>query len=113
MGRLAPDAVLALAAASAAGFVLGVFYFGTLWLTIGVLERSSRPGLLLLVSMFGRLAVTLVLFYRVAGGRADRLLACLAGLIVARLVLVSRVRPRAGGRRAAEDDGGVRPAPDA
>lgn len=112
MGRLT-DRFLPLFFPAAAGFVLGAFYFGVMWLTVERLERSAQPGLLLLVSMFGRLAITLTLFYRVADGRADRLLACLAGFIVARVVLVSRIRPRAGRHARDGTGGGEGRAPDA
>jgi F1F0 ATPase subunit 2 len=82
----------------AAGVGLGLFYFGLLWVTIDNLERSRWPGVLILVSFFGRLAVTMAGFFKVAAGRGDRLLACLIGFIIARLFLVSRIRPRARAR---------------
>lgn len=91
------DTAAMLAWPLAAGVALGLFYFGLLWVTIDQLERSRWPGVLILVSFFGRLAVTMAGFYRVASGRGDRLLACLVGFIIARLIMVSRIRPRARG----------------
>jgi len=88
------DAAIALTWPFLAGVAIGAFYFGLLWLTVNQLPTTRHPGLLLLLSMGVRLAVSIVGFYRVAGGRGDRLLACLAGFIGIRVLLVSRIRPR-------------------
>jgi len=94
------ESAAALVLPAVAGVALGLFYFGTLWLTINNLERSRFPGVVLLVTFFGRLALTMAGFYKVCGARGDRLLACLAGFVAARIFLVHRIRPgtRAGGR---------------
>ena len=74
------------------GVGLGILYFGSLWLTVRRLPDTHRPALLLLGSAVGRMALTLLGFYLVMGGRWERLLACLAGFILARMVLVRRLR---------------------
>lgn len=74
--------------ALAAGMALGLFFFGGLWLTVRQLPTSPSPALLLLASFVGRTALTLVAFYFVMGGRWERLLACLAGFLLARTVLL-------------------------
>lgn len=79
--------------AFAAGLGLGLFYFGGLWLTVQRLPRSRHPGLLTLGSLIVRLGVTLPGFYLVMAGRWERLLVCLAGFLVVRLVLVRRLGP--------------------
>jgi F1F0 ATPase subunit 2 len=76
-----------------AGVVLGLFYYGGLWLTIQRLPQSSRPGMLTAVSLFLRLGLVLVAFYLVMGGSWERLLACLAGFLLARVLLVRRCGP--------------------
>ncbi len=76
-----------------AGVVLGLFYYGGLWLTIQRLPQSSRPGMLTAVSLFLRLGLVLVAFYLVMGGSWERLLACLAGFLLARVLLVRRWGP--------------------
>lgn len=77
----------------AAGLGLGLFYFGGLWLTIRRLPESKGPAALVLGSFVVRTALVLVGFYFVMGGRWERMLACLVGFMMARLALVSRLRP--------------------
>jgi F1F0 ATPase subunit 2 len=79
--------------ALSAGAFLGVFYFGALWLTVQRLTRAKRPGLLFLGSYVVRMAVTLVGFYLVMGGQWERLLACVAGFLLARQFLVRYLQP--------------------
>ena len=88
--------VFPLVLAWAAGMGLGVFYFGGLWLTVRQLPASRRPALLFLGSFAVRTAVALVGFYLVMGGRWERALGCLVGFMMARLMLVSRLRPGQG-----------------
>jgi F1F0 ATPase subunit 2 len=83
-----------------AGMVLGALYFGGLWWTVQRLTSARHPGLLFLASFIGRTAVTLAGFFLIAGGRWQRLLACLAGFVLARFLLVRRWQPDpAAGRR--------------
>jgi len=75
-----------------AGMVLGLFNFGTLWLTIQHLPRMRRPELFTLSSFFLRTGITLFGFYLVMGGRWERLLGSLCGFIVTRIFLTRRLR---------------------
>jgi F1F0 ATPase subunit 2 len=77
-----------------AGGVLGVIFFGGLWWTVERLASSPRPGLWMLGSLLLRMSVTLAGFYLASGGRWGRMLACLAGFIMARLVVMRLCRPR-------------------
>jgi F1F0 ATPase subunit 2 len=79
--------------AGAAGAALGVIFFGGLWLTVRRGVSSVRPALWFLGSMVLRTSVTLAGFYFVAGGRWQRLVACLVGFIVARFVVMWLLRP--------------------
>ena len=85
--------VLHLSIALVVGMVLGLFHFGTLWLTVRYLPRGRRPTLLTVGSFFARTAVSVLGFYLVMGGRWERLLACLFGFMVIRGFLVRRWRP--------------------
>jgi F1F0 ATPase subunit 2 len=76
-----------------AGVGLGLFYFGGLWLTVRQLPHYRRPALLLVGSFLGRTAVLLVGLYFVMGGHGERALACLVGIVMTRILLVSRLRP--------------------
>ena len=84
---------MALMLAVAAGAGLGVLYFGGLWLTVRQLAVSGRPGLLFAASFVGRTVVAVVGFYLVMDSSWERALACLVGFIIARQLLVSRLRP--------------------
>lgn len=79
--------------AGISGMVLGVFYFGGLWLTVKRLPFSARPALLTLCSYLGRLIVTLSGFYLVMAGSWERLLAVLCGFMVMRIILVHFWKP--------------------
>lgn len=85
--------ILFLLLALMAGLALGLWYFGGLWLTVQRLPRARNPGFLSLVSLMIRLGVTLAGFYLVMAGRWERLLACLAGFLLMRIVLVRRLGP--------------------
>lgn len=87
------SSLVALLLASAAGMALGLFYFGGLWLTMRQLGTQRYAVALFLASFVGRTAVVLTGFYFVMGGHWERVLACLAGFIVVRQLLVSRLRP--------------------
>ena len=89
--------LLYLALAFGAGIVLGTFYFYGLWLTVRKLPSARRPVVMSLSSFFGRLAVVLVGFYFVTAGRWERLVACLAGFLAARIVLVKIFGPQGKG----------------
>ncbi|MEO8683281.1 MAG: ATP synthase subunit I [Devosia sp.] len=86
------DAIIAGLSALAGG-VLGTIFFVGLWWTVREAMRSQHPGLLVLASMLGRTGLVVAGFYFVSGGQWQRLLFCLAGFIVARMILV-RVLPR-------------------
>ena len=86
------DAMM-LVLAGIAGVVLGGFFFGGLWWTIRTALSSKRPALWFLGSLLVRTGVVLGGFYVVAGGHWDRLLACLLGFIIARLLVTWLTRP--------------------
>ena len=80
-----------------AGLVVGQFYFGGLWFTVRRLPTARSPALLALGSFAVRTGVSVLIFYLISlGGHWDRLLACVAGFTAMRLILVVRLRPRAG-----------------
>jgi len=71
-----------------AGMLLGAMYFGGLWWTVKQGLASPRPALWFLISLLLRLSLALLGFYFVAGDDWKRLLACLLGFIVARVLIV-------------------------
>jgi F1F0 ATPase subunit 2 len=85
--------VSTLALAPVAGLLLGAIFFGGLWWTIRRGVSSERPAAWFAGSLLLRLSVTVAGFYFVAGGDAKRLLLCLVGFVVARLVVTRLTRP--------------------
>ena len=78
---------LTLVLACVAGGVLGTIFFGGLWWTIRKGVSSKQPALWLFGSMLLRMSIALAGFYFVSGGHWERLLACLLGFVLARLVV--------------------------
>ena len=87
------SAVLPLLLALVAGLGLGLFYFGGLWLTVQRLGRTRNPTLLFAFSLLVRTALAVWGMYLVMGGSWQRMLACLAGFIIMRQLMISRLRP--------------------
>jgi F1F0 ATPase subunit 2 len=72
------------------GGLVGLFYFGGLWLTVRALPHARNPALLVLGSFMGRTAVSLFALYLLMDGRWERLLAGMAGFLLARYWMVRR-----------------------
>ncbi len=75
-----------------AGGSLGGFFFGGLWWTVQKGVLSESPALWFLGSILLRTGIVLAGFYFVAQAHWSRLAACLVGFVVARVVLVSRLK---------------------
>ena len=84
---------LTLAWALGTGVVLGAVFFGGLWWTVRKGAACRRPALLFLSSFLLRTSIALAGLYFVAGGHWDRLLACLLGFVIARLVVTTLTGP--------------------
>ena len=78
--------------ALAIGAVLGAFYFGGLWITVRRVAIARQPALLLFASFLVRAGIVLFGFYFVMDGRWERLVACMAGFLLARTLLIRRLR---------------------
>ena len=77
------------------GLGIGLFYFGALWWTVLRLPAAERPGLWAMGSFLVRTFVSLFGFYLFMDGRWERLLVSLLGFLIARAILVRRLRPLA------------------
>jgi F1F0 ATPase subunit 2 len=77
---------LVLAWMSGAG--LGALFFGGLWWTVRRGLKSERPALWLFASLLLRTSITLAGFYFVGHDNWRRLLACLLGFVMARLLVM-------------------------
>lgn len=76
-----------------AGLALGFFFFGTLWMTVRRIPRAKRPQLFLLLSFWLRMGMVVLGFYLVMHGSWRRLLACVAGFMIMRRIMVKRLGP--------------------
>lgn len=75
--------------AAIAGLMLGIFYFGGLWLTVQKLGQTNRPALFVMGSFILRSGLVLAGFYLVSNGRIELLAICLAAFLISRF-LISR-----------------------
>ena len=78
---------LILAGSLLAGVLLGTFFFGGLWWTIRSSPPSQWSGLLFTASLLIRMAVAVTGFYLVSHGEWRKLVACLAGFLLARIAV--------------------------
>jgi F1F0 ATPase subunit 2 len=96
----------ALVRALAAGLFLGGVFFGGLWWTVRRGLSSDRPFLWFSGSLLVRSAIAIAGFVWVARRDGWRLLACLVGFFLARLVVTHFARqPRGRPARAITGDG--------
>jgi len=84
---------LSLAPAMATGVLLGVMFFGGLWWTIRKSVSFKRPALWFFGSLLLRMGIALAGFYFVSGGHWERLLVCLLGFVLARLIVTRLTGP--------------------
>jgi F1F0 ATPase subunit 2 len=83
-----------------AGILLGAIFFGGLWWTVRKGVSAKQPALWFLGSMLLRMGIALAGFYFVAGRDWKRLLVCLVGFVMARLVVTRLTRPEREARHA-------------
>jgi F1F0 ATPase subunit 2 len=81
-----PEFVILVLAAFVGGG-LGAFFFGGLWWTVSRGLVSPIPAVWFLGSLLVRTGVAGVGFALVAAGHWDRLLACLLGFVIARIIV--------------------------
>ena len=82
------------ALAALAGIGLGLIFFGGLWFTVRKGVASDQPALWFMASLLLRMSVVLAGFYFISGGRWERLLACLMGFGLARLIVTWLTLPQ-------------------
>ncbi len=84
--------LLPLLAAATAGAALGACFFGGLWWTVRKGLTSDHPALWFFGSTLLRTGLVLVGFFFVASGDWRKLLACLVGFFVMRILVVRLTR---------------------
>ena len=89
-----------------AGILLGTFFFGGLWWTIRKGSPSEWSGLWFSASLMLRMAVAVTGFYFVSHGEWRKLVACLAGFLLARVAVTRLIRlPPAKGTHILQEGG--------
>jgi len=83
---------LTLVLALVTGVLLGAMFFGGLWWTVQKGVSSQRPALWFFGSLLLRMSIALAGFYFVSGGHWERLLLCLLGFVMARLIVTRLTR---------------------
>ena len=71
----------------ATGVLLGAIFFGGLWWTVRKSISSKQPALLFFGSLLLRTSIVLAGFCFIAHGHWERLLMCLLGFVIARLIV--------------------------
>lgn len=79
--------IISLLPALFAGVVLGVVFFGGLWLTVEYGLRSKQPGLIFVGSFIIRMAIMLLGFYYVGVSNWLEILICMLGFLVTKFVI--------------------------
>ncbi len=85
---------LSLAPAMVTGVLLGVMFFGGLWWTVRKGFSSKQPALWFFGSLLLRISIALAGFYFVSDGHWERLLVCLLGFVLARLIVTRLTGPQ-------------------
>jgi F1F0 ATPase subunit 2 len=70
------------------GVALGILFFGGLWWTVQKGVRSERPALWFFTSFLLRTGMALAGMYSISDGHWPRLLVCLLGCMIGRLVVM-------------------------
>jgi len=87
-----PPLLLHLTIGCTAGIVLGAVFFGGLWLTTQRLVASPHPGMLVLLSLVGRMGVLGFGMFLVAQFGAEALIASGCGILAVRQWFIHQVR---------------------
>jgi F1F0 ATPase subunit 2 len=89
--------VISLSVVLMAGILIGGFFFGGLWWTIQNGLTSKNPALWFFGSTLLRLSAALAGFYFIAGTDWRKLLICMLGFLIARLLVTRLTRTPRGG----------------
>ena len=91
--------VLLLALTLSVGVLLGAIFFGGLWWTVRKGVSSEQPAFWFFGSLLLRMGIALAGFYFVSGGQWERLLVCLVGFVIARLMVTWLTRSSGDNQR--------------
>ena len=78
--------------AFAGGIILGLLFFGGLYITVQKMETLKNPALLMILSFMARMGVLVLAFYFISKVGYKEVLFALAGVILTRFVMTYRMR---------------------
>jgi F1F0 ATPase subunit 2 len=90
---------LILVLSALAGIILGILYFGGLWLTITKMQTLKNPGIFLTLSFILRTALVIGGFYLIADGKLERLAVAMLAFFVTRFVFIKYFSPERSDER--------------
>lgn len=85
------EQIVLLIPAFAGGTVIGILNYLGLWLTVKKVPSVRNPALHILTSMAVRISLTMAAFFMITGHEWQRLLACVAGYFLVRLLSILRI----------------------
>lgn len=74
------------------GIIVGVIYFGGLYLSVQKITEVKHPSLLMVLSFVVRMAVLVVAFFYLSKGGYKNILFALLGVMAVRLVMTITVK---------------------
>ncbi len=74
------------------GTILGLFYFGGLWLTLTMVNKNRLWGLWLGASFLLRSTLTVMAIWFFAGGDWQRIVALATGFTIIRFLSINRIK---------------------
>lgn len=78
--------------AFAGGIILGILFFGGLYITVQKMNTVKNPALIMILSFILRMAVLVIAFYFISKSGYKEVLFALAGVILSRFVMTFRMR---------------------
>lgn len=81
---------------AAVGLGLGFIFYGGLWLVLRRLQKFKHPGAWVGLSLVARTLLVVAVLYLLFGHTWQQLLIAVVGMLVARNLLVQRIRPGRG-----------------
>ncbi len=79
--------IIGLLPALLTGVLLGIIFFGGLWFTVRLGLRSKMTALIFTGSFIVRMAIILLGFYYIGASSWQKMLVCLGGFLIARVVI--------------------------
>lgn len=76
-----------------AGMVLGLIYFGGLWMVLRRLPEIKHPAAWLGLSLVVRMLIVLLVLYLLFADSWQQLIMAVLGMLTSRAILVHRIKP--------------------